>query len=145
MGQTTISVIRMGEVSRTVLGSTDVKPCVEWVTAMLFRGIAKGPVLVTLGRPTRTLDQNARMWAMLTDVSKQVDWHGQHLSPEDWKHVFSAGLHQQRAVPGIDGGFVVLGQSTRRMSKEQLSELMELIEAFGAQHEVTFEAGHDEG
>lgn len=89
---------------------------------------------------TRTTDQNRLLWALLSDVSDQVNWHGQKLSPEDWKHVFSASLKQQRAVPGMDGGFVVLGLSTSKMTKSEFSDLVELIQAFGAQNEVRFEA-----
>ena len=29
--------------------------------------------------PKRTLPQNDRMWAMLTDLSGQLAWHGQRL------------------------------------------------------------------
>jgi hypothetical protein len=47
-------------------------------------------------------------------------------------------------VPGIDGGFVVLGQSTKKMSKAELGELMELIEAFGAQRGVRFATAEPE-
>lgn len=86
----------------------------------------------------RSNAQNRRLWAMLTDISRQVEWHGQKLSPEDWKHIFSASLRKQRAVPGIDGGFVVLGLSTSKMSKEEMSELLELAMAFGAQKGVVF-------
>lgn len=80
------------------------------------------------------------MWAMLTDVSQQVIWHGQRLSKEEWKDVFTAGLKRQKVVPGIDGGFVVLGSSTSRMSVAEMGELMELMEAFGAQQGVRFTA-----
>lgn len=89
---------------------------------------------------TRSIAQNRRLWAMLTDISQQVDWYGQKLSPEDWKNVFSASLTKQRAVPGIDGGFVVLGKSTSKMTKPEMSELQDLIEAFGAQQGVRFTA-----
>lgn len=88
----------------------------------------------------RSVDQNARMWAMLTDVSAQVNWYGRKLTPEEWKHVFSASLNKQDVVPGLDGGFVVLGQSTSKMTIKQMTELMELIEAFGAQQGVKFTA-----
>lgn len=89
---------------------------------------------------TRTLQQNARMWAMLNDVSRHVEWHGVKLSPEDWKHVFSASLRRQRVVPGLDGELVVLGQSTSKMTKHELSDLMELISAFGAERGVQWSA-----
>lgn len=103
---------------------------------LVGKALAAGPVVVTLGRETRTLDQNAKLWAMLTDVSRQVEWHGRKLSNEDWKHVMTAALTQQEAVPGINGGFVVLGQSTRKMKKRQFAELIELIYAFGSEQGV---------
>jgi hypothetical protein len=87
---------------------------------------------------TRTIEQNSRLWAMLADVSRQVDWYGQKLSPEDWKHMFSAALKKQRAVPGIDGGFVILGQHTSKMTVREMRDLQELISAFGAERGVKF-------
>ena len=87
-------------------------------------------------RETRSNEQNKLMWALLQDVASQVDWYGQRLSAEDFKHIFSASLKKQRAVPGLDGGVVVLGQSTRKMTKEEMSELCELIMAFGAERGV---------
>lgn len=89
---------------------------------------------------TRSLEQNARLWAMLTDVSNQVDWYGQTLTPEEWKDVLTAAMKKQKVVPGIDGGFVVVGARTSKMGVREMGELMELIEAFGAQHGVRFSA-----
>ncbi|MGY3285066.1 recombination protein NinB [Pseudomonas sp. LP_4_YM] len=82
--------------------------------------------------------QNRRMWAMLRDIARQVEWYGQKLSDEDWKHVFSASVQQQRAVPGLDGGFVVLGISTRRQSKKWFNDMFEVMEAFAAERGVRF-------
>lgn len=94
---------------------------------------------VTVSEPTRSLDQNARLWAMLGDISKQVDWYGKRLSPEDWKHVFSSSLRKLEVVPNLDGtGFVALGLSTSKMSKRELGDLMMLIEAFGAEKGVVW-------
>ena len=88
--------------------------------------------------PRRSLDQNSRLWAMLTEVAHQVDWYGQKLTPEDWKDVFTAALRRARVVPGIDGGFVPLGMRTSDMSKDEMSALFELIAAFGAERGVKF-------
>jgi hypothetical protein len=44
-------------------------------------------------------------------------------------------------VPGVDGGFVVRGPSTRRRPKGEMAELIELITAFGVQHGVVFGDG----
>jgi sulfite reductase beta subunit-like hemoprotein len=101
--------------------------------------IAGWRLKVTVEQETRTTEQNARMWAMLSEISRQVEWYGKRLSPEDWKHVFSASLRKLQVVPNIDGtGFVALGMSTSRMTKGELSELMQLIEAFGAERGVKF-------
>lgn len=93
---------------------------------------------VEVKQKTRSLDQNARMWAMLGELSRQLEWHGQYLTAENWKDMCTAALKRQQVVPGIDGGFVVLGSSTRRMTVGEMSELIEFISAFGAQHGVAF-------
>ena len=92
--------------------------------------------VVTIRKPTRTILQNNRLWALLTDVSKQVDWYGKKLTPEEWKDVFTAALKKQDVVPGIDGGFVVLGRSTSNMNKSEMVELQELISAFGSDKNI---------
>lgn len=89
--------------------------------------------------PRRSVDQNALLWALLTDIASQVVWYGQKLSAEDWKDVLTASLRKARVVPGIEAGtFVPLGMRTSDMSKAEFSELIELIYAFGAQQGVRF-------
>jgi hypothetical protein len=95
--------------------------------------------VVTVAEPTRNSEQNSLLWALLTDVSQQVEWYGKLLTPEDWKHVFSASLRKLTVVPNLDGsGFVALGMSTSRLSKREFSDLIELIYAFGAEREVVW-------
>jgi hypothetical protein len=91
----------------------------------------------------RTTDQNAIMWASLTEIARQVPWHGVRLSADDWKIIFLAGLNQEmRIVPNIEGnGFVQLGRSSSDLSKDEMSQLIELIFAFGAKHGVEFHDG----
>lgn len=93
---------------------------------------------VSVREQRRSNEQNRLLWAALTDVSVQVEWHGQKLEPAEWKDVFTAALKRQKVVPGLEGGFVVLGSSTSRMTKAEFSELMELIFAFGAERGVVF-------
>jgi hypothetical protein len=94
--------------------------------------------VVTIHEPTRNLEQNAALWAALSDISKQVEWYGQRLTPEEWKDVFTASLKRQKVVPGLDGGFVVCGLSTSKMGKSEFSQLLDLAYAFGAEKEVKF-------
>lgn len=96
----------------------------------------------------RSLPQNDRMWAMLTDIARQLPWHGLTLKPDDWKLIFLDGLKRElRAVPNLDGtGFVNIGRSSSDLTKQEMTDLIELIFAFGAQHGVVFaddrEASH---
>ena len=100
-----------------------------------------GRRMVVEVRPeTRSLEQNARLWAMLADISKQVEWYGHRLTPDEWKDVFSASLKRTKVVPGLDGGFVVCGQSTSKMTIAEMCEMQDLMEAFGAQKGVRFTA-----
>lgn len=84
----------------------------------------------------RSTDQNRKLWAMLHDLSDQVIWHGNKLADHEWKDVLTAGLKRQRVAPGIDGGFVVLGAKTSKMTKAEFSELVEMLYHFGAQQGV---------
>lgn len=94
----------------------------------------------------RTIPQNDRMWAMLTILSEQLVWHGQRLSPDDWKLVMMDGLNREvRIVPSIDGrGFVNLGTSSSKMTKDEMVQLQDLIEAFAAQHGVKMNPEEEE-
>ena len=93
--------------------------------------------IVKITEPTRTLEQNAALWSMLGDISRQIEWYGRKLTPEDWKNVFSASLRKLEVVPNLDGtGFVALGQSTSKMPKREFSDLLELISAFASERGV---------
>lgn len=92
---------------------------------------------VIVSEPARTLDQNAALWAALTEISEQVQWHGRWLTPDDWKVMFTASLRQQQIVPNLEGtGFVVLGLSTSKMTKREFGDLLDLIGAFCAERGV---------
>ena len=118
----------------TILDTTDRERALRWIahapcgTRLEFKAVK------------RSLDQNSRMWAMLTDVATQLAWYGRKMRPADWKLVFMDGLKRElRMVPNIDGtGFVNLGQSSSDLSKGEMSDLIELIFAFGAKHGVVF-------
>lgn len=92
--------------------------------------------------PKRSIPQNDKLWACLTEIATQVDWYGQKLTAEDWKDVFTASLRKARVVPGLDAGsFVVLGLHTSSLSKSEFSDLLELMHAFAAERGVTLNDG----
>ncbi len=88
----------------------------------------------------RSTEQNSRMWAMLTDVARQVPWHGVRLTAEDYKLLFMDALNQEmRLVPNLNNnGFTNLGRSSSKLTKSEFGDLMTLIEEFGARHDVVF-------
>ena len=96
--------------------------------------------------PKRSVPQNDRMWAMLTDVATQLKWHGLKLTADDWKLIFLDALKREvRMVPNLDGnGFVSLGRSSSDLSKHEMTDLIDLISAFGANHGVVFHDGMHE-
>jgi hypothetical protein len=120
-------------------GDEEIKFALKWAEATLREWVRlNGEASLFVGDPRRTLDQNSKLWPMLGDIAEQVEWYGTKLKDYEWKDVFTAALKRHRVVPGIDGGFVVLGMRTSRMSKKDLSELIELIYAFGSEHNVVW-------
>ncbi|NTF54861.1 hypothetical protein G6L12_08140 [Agrobacterium rhizogenes] len=119
----------------TIQSSADRDQIARWA-----RNVEPGTV-VTFRKKSRSTEQNSKLHAMLGEVSKQVEWHGQYLDLEDWKDMFTAALRHARVVPGIDRGtYVPLGMHTSTLTIEEMSNLIELIYAFGAdpEHPVTF-------
>lgn len=107
---------------------------VKWI------GQAAVGTRVEFKQAKRSDEQNSKLWAMLTEVATQCPWHGVKLAADDWKFVFVDALKRElRVVPNIDGtGFVNLGRSSSDLSKSEMSDLIELIHAFGAEHGVHF-------
>ena len=113
----------------------------NWQRIMLM--VSAGAVDAVFKPVTRSSAQNSLMWSCLSDLSRQVEWpmNGakQKLAPEDWKHILSASLdHTQRVAMGLEGGFVMLGLRTSKMTKREMSELIDLAHAFGDQQSVTW-------
>lgn len=121
-----------------IIGELDLRPKMLEVWKNVNKGLEAGTVIITLSRPTRSGEQNRLLWSLLNELSAQVEWYGQKLSPEDWKNICTASLTKQSAVCGIDGGLVMIGASTSKMDKATFSNLLEVIFAFGAEQGVTF-------
>jgi NinB protein len=118
-----------------IIATEDIRSkALTWV-----KNVAIGTV-IEFRQAKRTNDQNALLWALLGDVAAQVDWHGQKLTSDDWKTIFMNALNSEmRMVPALDGrGFVSLGTRTSKLSKSEMSDLIEVIYAFGATRSVRF-------
>lgn len=85
----------------------------------------------------RSSDQNAKLWAMLSDVARAKPG-GRVLTTENWKCLFmNAAGFNCTFVPSLDGaGVVPLGFKSSRLNKAEFSDLIEAIYHFGAEHGV---------
>jgi hypothetical protein len=108
------------------------------VAQRLLQAAPDGSVM-RIDPPKRTDDQNALMWAMLSDVSRAKP-EGREYPPEIWKSLFmaSAGF-TPRFEPSLDGkGVVPIGYKSSRLNKAEFSDLIECINAYAAEHGVEF-------
>lgn len=101
---------------------------------------AEDGTVVRFSPKTRSLEQNAKMWAMLQDLADQVEWsvdgRMRLMSKEEWKVVTTAGLRKSQSVAqGIEGGFVLMGESTSKMTVGEMKELIDFIDYFGSTRE----------
>lgn len=101
--------------------------------------IRSAPVdaVVTIKPATRNADQNAKMWAMLSDISRAKP-DGRHWVPETWKAAFMQSLgHQIVFCDGLDGsGPFPLGFRSSRLTKAQMADLITCIYEYGDRHGV---------
>lgn len=104
--------------------------------------VAKAPdgTRVEFKKSKRTLDQNSRLWAMLTDVASQATHVGKHYTADQWKVLFMHACGREvQFLPSLDGStFLPWGQSSSDLSKEEMSELIDFIAAWGAENSIAF-------
>lgn len=94
--------------------------------------------VVRISGPTRSLDQNDKFWAMLSDVSRAKP-EGRMHTPEVWKSLFMHACgHAVQFEHGLDGQPFPVGFRSSRLNKAQMSDLIEFIYAYGAEHGVNW-------
>lgn len=110
----------------------------------LDRAAAKA-MRITFQEPKRSDAQNRLMWPYLTAISRQLEWHGQKYTPDDWKDFLMHQLGRGRWMPAEEGGMVPIGMRTSDLSKDEFSDLIVVIQAFAARHGVILgdEAAND--
>ena len=124
----------------TIESADRIFPVLSEIGQRCAKGLEGGPVQITLGRPNekRSTDQNRLLWPLLTDLSNQIEWFGEKLTPDQWKDLVTAAFRQQKTVPGLNGGVVAFGLRTSKMKKAEFSELIEFIFAEGTERGVKF-------
>lgn len=97
---------------------------------------------VTIAPRTRSLDQNAKFHALLSDLANSpLKWAGKRRTVDEWKALIISGhavATQQpgEIIPGLENEFVAIRESSARMSVARSSSLIEYLLAFCATHDV---------
>jgi hypothetical protein len=106
--------------------------------ALAHKFIEQAPddAVVNVREATRGPSQNDKMWAMLSDISRAKPAERRH-TPEVWKCLMMKACgHAVQFEMGIDGEPFPVGFRTSRLTKSQMSELIEFMYAYGAEHSV---------
>lgn len=121
----------------TVNGKSDRERASAWALK------APAGTRVEFKKPRRTIPQNDRMWAMLTDIATQKEHAGRKYSPDQWKVLFMHACGREvQFIPALDNGtFIPWGQSSSDLSKQEMTDLIEFMLAWGAENGVVF---HDQ-
>ena len=84
--------------------------------------------VLTIKPEARSIDQNAKLWAMLSDVARAKP-EGRHWTAETWKCAFLHALgHQVQFAEGLDNsGPFPLGFRSSKLSKAQRADLITYI------------------
>lgn len=101
--------------------------------------------IVKISPANRSTAQNALLWVLLTQFSEQLEWPVdgtmQKLEPIEWKHLLTAAFRKetQRIAQGINGGMVMLGASTSKMSKREFIEFLDFISSVAVDRGVNLD------
>ena len=94
---------------------------------------------------SKTCPQNSKYHAMIDEIAQQASHLGAKWDAEDWKRMLvwqfckDSNLNEGKIVPSLDGtGIVQLGFQTRKFTKEQASEFVEFLHAWGAENGIVY-------
>ena len=103
----------------------------------------KKPLVIKIQPMTRNLEQNNKLHAMLSDISKQCEFNGKKRDLDTWKmimvsaHRIATGDKAEMVI-GLEGEIINLRESTAQMSVKRMASLIEYVTAWGVQNGVKF-------
>jgi hypothetical protein len=95
---------------------------------------------LTFKAPQRTVEQNSRLWAMLSDVATQHRIAGHKYTTDQWKVMFLHAWAREvgrelQYLPNLNGaGLVPYGSSSSDLSVSEMTGLIEWIFMWGAEN-----------
>lgn len=111
----------------------------EFIKPFLLAG---WKVAITVKPVTRSLEQNAKFHAICGDIAKSgLHWAGKQRDAKAWKVLLVSGHSVATGeghdiVPGLEGEFINLRESTAAMSVKRGASLIEYALAFCAQNSI---------
>lgn len=87
----------------------------------------------------RSTEQNARLWANLSDIAAQAVHNGKRYSSDQWKAIFLHGIGREISfLPSLDGStFIPWGNSSSELSKAEMTALLDFIACWASENGVT--------
>ena len=91
---------------------------------------------------TRSVEQNALLHAMLSEISAQKEWAGSKRDAETWKRLLTAAWGRARGenisfLPALDGhGVDVVFRRTSKLTVPEMVELCEFISAWAVENDI---------
>ena len=93
----------------------------------------------------KSREQEEKYHAMLGEIAKQAQHLGSKWDSESWKRLLvdqfckDSGIKTGVVIPNLSGdGIIQLGFQTRKFTKEQATEFVEFLHAWGAEHGITY-------
>jgi len=124
---------------------SDIAPRLAYAQTVIGQMLPDGHVVITIGNESRGEQQSRKFHAMCGDVARQCQWAGKKRTAEQWKLLFvsaHAVATKQGAeiVPGLEGEFLNIRESTARMGVKRMASLIEYVYAWGAENGVVWSA-----
>ena len=112
-----------------------------WAHAKGYLMASGSPMVLEVRPETRSDRQNRLLHALFGDVARQAEWMGKKRTPAEWKLLFVSGhavATKQGAdlVPGLEGEFLNLRESTARMGKARMASLLDYVMSWAVEHGV---------
>ena len=107
-----------------------------WLKPRLLQGQR---ITLSVEEERRNTAQNALLHATLQDIASRREWAGRKWDVLTWKRLCTAAWMRARGeqvlvVPALDGhGFDVVFERTSRLSKAEMADLIDFIQAWDAQ------------
>jgi hypothetical protein len=103
-------------------------------------------LVIEVKEMTRSVEQNAKLHATLTDIARQIEWAGAKRDVDTWKRLLTAAWLRARGesveiLPAVDGhGVDVVFRRTSSLTVKECAELLEFVQAWAVENGVRLSA-----